>query len=81
MLIQILGPGCARCRAVAENARRAVAELGADAQVEEVEDVEVIMRMGVLMTPAVVIDGKVKGSGRLFSTEEVKGMVEGPAGK
>jgi small redox-active disulfide protein 2 len=75
MRIQVLGTGCARCRAVAENARRAVAEAGIEADVEEVQDVEVIMRMGVLMTPAVVIDGKVTAAGRLSSVEEIREMV------
>jgi small redox-active disulfide protein 2 len=75
MLIQILGPGCARCRAVADNARRAVAELGIAAEVQPVEDIEAIMRFGVLTAPAVVVDGMVKGSGRLFSPNEIKGMV------
>ena len=75
--IQILGPGCTRCRAVADNARRAVAELGIEAEVELVEDTEALMRLGVLITPAVTVNGKVAGTGRLFGVEEIKAMVEG----
>ena len=77
MLIQILGPGCSRCRAVAENARCAIADLGIDAKIEEVEDIQEIMRAGVLATPAVVVDGAVKGWGRVFSTDDLKGMIGG----
>jgi small redox-active disulfide protein 2 len=75
MLIQVFGPGCARCRTVAENARRAVEELGKDAQIEQIEDVETIMRAGVLMTPAVMIDGKLVGSGHLLSLEALKEII------
>lgn len=75
MRIQVLGPGCPRCRKVAENARRAVTDLGIDAVVEEVEDLNVIMDMGVLMTPAVAIDGKVAASGRLSTVDEIQEML------
>lgn len=70
--LKILGMGCANCRRVYANARRAIEELGVDVNLEKVEDIDTIISFGVLMTPAVVIDGKVKVSGRIPSTEELK---------
>lgn len=63
MKIQILGTGCAKCRALTANAERAVAELGVDAEIEKVDQIADIVRMGVMMTPALAIDGEVKSVG------------------
>lgn len=75
MIIEVLGAGCARCAALCENARRAVVESGKDAEVMKVEDIHSIMKYGVMSTPALVVDGVVKFSGRLASAEEIKGML------
>jgi small redox-active disulfide protein 2 len=72
MEIKVLGMGCANCRRVYANARKAIEELGVDVALEKVEDIDTIIRFGVLMTPAVVIDGEVKVCGRIPSTEELK---------
>jgi len=72
MKIEILGPGCARCRATEEVVRKALAELGVEAHVEHVTDPVEFARRGVMLTPGVVIDGQVKSSGRVPALEEAK---------
>ena len=79
MLVQVLGPGCRRCKTLYEIANKAVQETGVDALVEKVEDIQKIMAFHILMTPGLVIDGYVKVAGRLPSLEEVKKMI--PAAK
>jgi small redox-active disulfide protein 2 len=71
MKIQVLGTGCARCKQLTANAEKAVAALGVDATVEKVEDLREIMRLGVMTTPALVIDGKVRSAGKLLTTDAV----------
>jgi small redox-active disulfide protein 2 len=58
MKIQILGTGCPKCRQLAENAEEAAKELGLDYELEKVKDINEIMSFGVMMTPALVLDGK-----------------------
>jgi len=60
------------CKKLYENVKKAVEELGIDADVEKIEDMDKIISFGVMMTPAVVIDGKVKASGRIIGTDEIK---------
>ena len=72
MKIQVLGPGCAKCKQLAANAQRAVAELGMDAAIEKVEDVREIVKYRVLSTPALVVDGTVRSLGRVLSPEAIK---------
>jgi len=74
-LLQILGPGCAKCTKLTENAKAAVAEIGMSAQVEKVTDINVITGFGVMMTPALVIDGEVKVVGKVPSVEEIKKLL------
>lgn len=75
MKLQILGMGCAKCRALTENAKKAVAELGIQAEVEKVEDLPQIMKMGVMVTPALVVDGQVRVAGRVPSAAEIKKLL------
>lgn len=70
--IQILGPGCPKCKKMAENAETAARELGIDFEMEKVTDIKAIMSFGVMMTPALVVDGKVKVSGKLPDVDEIK---------
>lgn len=70
-LIQVLGPGCAKCKEAARIAAEAVAESGVEATVEKVEDLQKIMEFGVFSTPAVVVDGQVKVVGRTPSKKDV----------
>ena len=72
MKIEILGTGCAKCKALEENTKKAIAEAGIFAQVEKVEDIVKIMDYGVMSTPALVIDGEVKFTGKLLNPEEIK---------
>jgi small redox-active disulfide protein 2 len=72
MVIKVLGTGCAKCHQLEENTKKAVAELGLDASVEKVENIKDIMRYGVMKTPALVVDEKVKIMGRVPSPEEIK---------
>ncbi|MGB2727313.1 MAG: thioredoxin family protein [Halobacteriota archaeon] len=75
MDIKVLGTGCAKCGKVYENVKKAIEELGVDSDVEKVEDIDKIISFGVMMTPAVVINGVVKASGRIPDTEEIKKWV------
>jgi small redox-active disulfide protein 2 len=72
MIIKVLGAGCANCKKLEENTRKAVSELGIDATIEKVSDFKEIMAYGVMKTPALVVDGKVKIMGRVPSAEEIK---------
>lgn len=73
--IQILGTGCPKCRKLAENAEAAARELGAEVEIEKVTEINEIMKFGVMMTPALVIDGKVKVVGKVPSPDEIKSML------
>jgi len=72
MKVQILGTGCPRCRKLEANARKAIKELGIDAEIEKVQDIKEITKFGVMMTPALAIDGKVKLSGEIASVKKIK---------
>ena len=72
MIIKILGSGCANCNKLEENTRKAVEELGIDANIEKVTDFKEILAYGVMKTPALVVDEKVKVSGRVLTTEQIK---------
>ena len=72
MKIQILGTGCAKCKALTANTEKAIEELGIHAEIEKVEKIRDIARMGVAMTPGLAVDGQVKSSGHLLSVEQVK---------
>ena len=75
MKIEVLGTGCAKCKTLFDNALKAVAMSGKEAEVVKVEDIPSIMKYCVMATPALVVDGVVKFSGRLASPEEIKGML------
>ncbi|MCT4595853.1 MAG: thioredoxin family protein [Anaeromicrobium sp.] len=76
MNIKILGSGCINCKNLEANARKAVEELGLDnVTIEKVEDIPTIMKYGVMKTPALVIDEKVKVMGKVAKTEEIKKIV------
>ena len=75
--VQILGTGCPKCKTLTRNAEDAVRELGIDAEIEKVEQVKDIMAMGVMMTPALAVDGVVKSSGKVLSVDQVKAALVG----
>ncbi|HUW57922.1 MAG TPA: thioredoxin family protein [Planctomycetota bacterium] len=73
--IQILGVGCPKCRKLAENAEAAAQALGIEYELEHVTDVREMMKAGVMMTPALVVDGVVKLVGKVPEAEELKGLL------
>jgi small redox-active disulfide protein 2 len=75
MKIEVLGTGCAKCKTLYENTKKALEESGAVAEIVKVEDIPSIMKYGVMSTPALVIDGQVKFSGKLASVAEIIGML------
>jgi len=72
MKIEILGMGCPKCKMLYENAKKAVEESGIQAEVTKVEDMDKITSYDVMITPALVIDGKVKTVGKIPQAEEIK---------
>jgi len=75
MKIQILGMGCPKCNKLQENAIKAAEELGIDYEIEKINTVEKINEMGVMITPALAVDGKVLISGKLASVDEIKKLL------
>jgi small redox-active disulfide protein 2 len=73
--IQILGTGCPKCKKLFEIAQQAVKASSIDAEVVKVEDINEILAFGVMMTPALVVDGVVKIAGRVPRPEEIKSML------
>lgn len=72
MKIEILGTGCPKCKKLYENAKDAVDQSGKDAEIVKVEDMMKITDYGVMMTPALVIDGKVISAGKVLSCEQIQ---------
>ena len=73
--IQILGPGCPKCKKLAENAETAAKTLGIEYEIQKVTDINDIMKFGVMLTPALVVDGQVESVGKVVSPEEIKKML------
>jgi len=73
--IQILGTGCPKCRQLTSSVRQAVEDAGADCVIEKVTDIGKIMEFGVMMTPALVVDGEVKSVGKVLSAAEIKPLL------
>jgi small redox-active disulfide protein 2 len=72
MKIQVLGTGCQKCKTLAENAEAAAKSLGVSYELEKITDITKIMAFGVMMTPALAVDGKVKIVGKVPSADELK---------
>ena len=70
-LVQVLGPGCAKCEKFMLNVKEAVEQSGIEATVEKVTDINVITGFGVMMTPALAIDGEVKSVGKVLAPEAI----------
>jgi small redox-active disulfide protein 2 len=75
MKIQILGTGCPKCKKLADHAEEAVRQLGNAHEIEKLSDIKDIMKMGVMMTPALAVDGVVKVVGKVASVEDIKKML------
>lgn len=80
MKISILGTGCPKCKKLAENAEAAAKELSLDCDFEKVTDINAIMKFGVMITPALAVDGKVVSSGKALGVEDIKALL-GKGGK
>jgi small redox-active disulfide protein 2 len=80
MEIKVLGPGCANCHKIEEMVKKAVKELGINAKIEKITDISQIVMNGILSTPGLMVNGKIKHSGKpLPSLEKVKELIKGEA--
>ncbi len=75
MKLQILGTGCPNCRRLTSQTEEAARNLGLDYELEKVEDLDAIVGFGVMMTPALAVDGEVKVSGRVPSVSELQDLL------
>jgi small redox-active disulfide protein 2 len=73
--IQILGTGCPKCKKLTENAEAAAKQLGIEYEIQKVTDINEIMKFGVMITPALAVDGEVKIAGKVASVEQLKEML------
>jgi small redox-active disulfide protein 2 len=73
--IQILGTGCPKCKKLAENAEAAAKASGIEYQIEKVTDIKKITDFGVMMTPALAVNGKVLAVGKVLSPDEIKKLI------
>jgi len=76
MEIKVLGPGCKNCKNLESAVVKVVGELGVDASVEKVENMRQIAELGVMMTPGLIINGKIKSTGRLPKNEEIAKWIQ-----
>jgi small redox-active disulfide protein 2 len=76
MLIEVFGPGCAKCHTLETNVQQAVRELGGDHQVVKVSDYQAMAARGVLSTPALAVDGQLKLQGKVASVSEVLALLK-----
>jgi len=75
MKIEILGTGCPKCTRLFENAKQAVLESNLEAEVFKVQDINEITNFGVMVTPALAVNGEVKSTGKLLSPDEIKKLL------
>lgn len=76
MQILVIGPGCAKCKTLAQFTDQAVKELGLAAVINKVTDLKQIMALGVMMTPALAVNGTIKVSGKVPSIPEIKTILQ-----
>lgn len=73
--IKVLGPGCAKCKTTYHNALEAIKQLGLDAEVIKIEDIEQMMKYNILSTPVLMIDNEIKIKGRVADINEIKALL------
>jgi len=73
--LQILGTGCPKCKKLAENTEAAAADLGIEFELEKVTEIDKILEFGVMVTPALAVDGEVKVVGKVPSVDDIKAML------
>jgi len=76
MTIKVLGSGCDKCKKLESNVKEAIQSLGIEASEEKIEDFKQIMAFGVMQTPALVIDEKVKSIGKVLTVDELKNILK-----
>ncbi|RQD81118.1 MAG: thioredoxin family protein [Methanocalculus sp. MSAO_Arc2] len=76
MKIEVLGTGCMKCRRLAKNVEKAVVDLGIQADIVKVENITAIMERNVMLTPALIVDGELKISGRAADVRELKILLQ-----
>ena len=76
MKLLVIGPGCAKCKTLAQFTEQAVQELGVTAEITKVTDLKQIMALGVMMTPALAVNGTVKVVGKVPSVAEIKTLLQ-----
>jgi len=76
LVIKVLGTGCPKCKAMEKNVTAALADLGTDAEIVKVTDLDEIMEYDVMMTPALIIDDEIKVFGRVPTAEEIKNWLQ-----
>ena len=75
--LQILGPGCPKCAKLMEEAEKAAKALGVDYEIEKIKDIREMVKFGVMATPSLAVDGKVKSVGRVLDMEQIKKILAG----
>jgi len=76
MKVEVLGTGCAKCKRLTKNVETAIKDLGIEAEIVKVDDITEIMDRGVMLTPALYVDGKLKVSGRVADVREIKEILQ-----
>lgn len=76
MLIEVFGPGCAKCETLLKHTQHAVEQLGGEHQVVKVSDYAAMAARGILSTPALAIDGQLKFQGKVASSEEILALLK-----
>ncbi len=77
LTLQILGTGCTKCNLLEAEAHKAAEELGGSVSVEKITDLDLIQDMGVMMTPALAVDGEVKSTGKVLNKDQILELVRG----
>jgi small redox-active disulfide protein 2 len=75
MQLLVIGPGCAKCKTLAQFAEQAVNELGVAAEIKKITDLKQIMALGVMLTPALAVNGIVKVAGKVPSVADIKALL------
>lgn len=73
--MQILGPGCSKCKKLAEDTEKAARDLGLEYEIEKITDIREMIKFGALSTPALAVNGKVKSVGRVLDSESIKKLL------
>lgn len=77
MLIEVFGPGCAKCQTLEKHAKEAVEQSGGNHQVVKIADYAAMAARGILSTPALALDGHIKSQGKVISTDEILVLIKG----